>query len=106
MGSARYVRDPKDKSRAEFAVTIVDSHQGRGIGSLLIAVLAAHAQRNGIETFTGIVSPDNAVMLSLLERMGAKQVGESPSEIEIALPVAGIGAYRGRLSAEPEFSEA
>jgi ribosomal protein S18 acetylase RimI-like enzyme len=69
VGVARYDRIP-DTAVAEVAVAVVDDFQHRGLGSLLLTMLARVARENGIDTFTLIVLPENQAMLRLLRRMG------------------------------------
>lgn len=73
LGVARYIRDPLDPEVAEAAVAVVDDHQGRGIGSMLLRVLVAAAMENGIRTFRGWVLGDNVDILRPLERIGARR---------------------------------
>jgi RimJ/RimL family protein N-acetyltransferase len=53
VGVARYVRDPVQPRRADFATVVADAWQGRGIGALLVSRLAEHAAGNGIEVLEG-----------------------------------------------------
>ena len=73
LGVARYIRDPLDPEVAEAAVAVVDDHQGKGVGSMLLRVLVAAAQENGIHTFRGWVLGDNVDILRPLERIGARR---------------------------------
>ena len=70
-GVARYVRDPKDPEVAEAAVAVVDDHQHKGVGAVLLQFLTASAIANGINTFRGWVLGDNVEILRPLERIGA-----------------------------------
>lgn len=72
-GVARYVRDPKDPLVAEAAVAIIDDMQGKGLGTILVRLLVATAQENGISTFRGWVLGDNREILAPLERIGARR---------------------------------
>jgi RimJ/RimL family protein N-acetyltransferase len=73
LGVARYIRDPLDPEVAEAAVAVVDDYQGMGIGTMLLRVLVAAAQENGIHTFRGWVLGDNTSILRPLERIGARR---------------------------------
>jgi GNAT superfamily N-acetyltransferase len=53
VGVARYVRDPAQPRRGDFATEVADAWQGRGIGALLVSRLAEHAAGNGIEVLEG-----------------------------------------------------
>jgi RimJ/RimL family protein N-acetyltransferase len=52
VGVARYVIDRADPRRAEFAMTIVDEWQGRGVGTALLERLVARARSARVEVFT------------------------------------------------------
>jgi GNAT superfamily N-acetyltransferase len=67
VGVARYIRDPTRPSVAETAVTVADRWQGKGLGTLLLEVLAARAGEEGIERFTAVLLVENRNMLELLE---------------------------------------
>jgi GNAT superfamily N-acetyltransferase len=86
---ARYVRDPDDPSRAEVAITVLDDHQRRGIGTLLMQRLAAVAATNDIDTFVQFVLWDNDDMVGLLRAQGATVEPDEPgvARLELALPV-------------------
>src|SRR5437764_12487743 len=55
----RFVRDERDPSRAEVAITVADDWQRRGLGKLLLTQLADRARHEGIGRFTALVSADN-----------------------------------------------
>jgi protein lysine acetyltransferase len=71
LGVARYVRDTKDPTAAEAAVAILDEHHGRGIGTLLLAMLGAVALENGIRRFVGYLLADNRPVIDVLRNLGA-----------------------------------
>lgn len=83
LGVARYVRDAEQADVAEAAVTVVDSHQNLGLGTLLLRQLAYSARRNGITRFRGYVLQDNAPMLRMLSENGATIEAESPGVLRI-----------------------
>jgi acyl-CoA synthetase (NDP forming)/RimJ/RimL family protein N-acetyltransferase len=62
IGTASYER-LEEGFRADFAVLVGDRWQGRGIGTLLVEQLAAHARRNGIQELVGDVLAVNNSML-------------------------------------------
>jgi L-amino acid N-acyltransferase YncA len=113
VGVARYVRETRDPQAAEAAVTVVDDWQGRGVGSLLLRVLADRARQEGVRTFTALLLAENGEMLDLFERLGpVRTVDREPGvvAIEVALPPEGVdgpladllrGAASGRLEACP-----
>jgi ribosomal protein S18 acetylase RimI-like enzyme len=57
-----------DRSSAEIAFAVADSHQHRGIGSALAAELIADARAAGITEITALASSDNPAALALLRR--------------------------------------
>jgi GNAT superfamily N-acetyltransferase len=71
LAVARCVRLGNEPAAAEAAITVIDSHQGKGLGRLLLRVLAAAAATRGIETFRAHVLAENAATLHILARMGA-----------------------------------
>lgn len=89
VGVARWIRDPTDPTRAEVAVTVLDEHQGRGIGTLLITLLADDAYRHGVHTLVGYVWWGNATMLEPLQRVGARVEADEPgiAHVEVDLPL-------------------
>jgi GNAT superfamily N-acetyltransferase len=90
VGVARYVRASDDPTVAEPAVTVVDDHHRRGIGGILIALLAESAYTNGIDSFRAEVLGDNAEVLGGIA--GIARVTEVQSGVlsfEIALPLPG-----------------
>jgi GNAT superfamily N-acetyltransferase len=71
MGVARFVRLEGEPDVAEAAVTVADDMQGKGLGTLLLAVLADAARERGIRRFRGHVLTDNEPMRRLLGEIGA-----------------------------------
>ncbi|MDP8955921.1 MAG: GNAT family N-acetyltransferase [Actinomycetota bacterium] len=78
LGVARYVRTKEDPTIAEAAVTVIDDYQGRGLGTLLLALLATVARAAGVRTFRAFVVQHNARMRNLLEQLGARTALDSP----------------------------
>ena len=54
-----------------FAITVFDTHQGRGIGPMLLEILAVSARSRGIRRFHFDVLAENEPMVSVLRRYGA-----------------------------------
>jgi GNAT superfamily N-acetyltransferase len=87
-GTARFVRLPDDPRTAEFALTVVDRYQRRGLGSLLLGVLARVACHNGIDRLLGYVMRSNRGMLSLLDGLDAqREPGPDPSVHQMVVEV-------------------
>ena len=68
VGVARYTVNP-DQSSCEFALTVADEWQGRGIGWKLMNELMEVARLRGLRRIQGEVLAENRNMLSLMERL-------------------------------------
>jgi RimJ/RimL family protein N-acetyltransferase len=66
VGVARFIRDPDDPDIAEVSVAVVDDHQGRGLGAVLLRAIARRAREEGVCRFRATVLADNTRMLSLI----------------------------------------
>lgn len=83
VGVARYVRSATDPRRAEFAVTVVDEWQRRGVGTALLQRLSERARQEGVKTFTALLLAENYEMRGLLEKLGRFRLkGGASSVIE------------------------
>ncbi|MGH8012463.1 MAG: GNAT family N-acetyltransferase [Candidatus Binataceae bacterium] len=69
IGVGRYVRGT-DPARAEVAFAVLDQHQGRGIGTILLEHLGRIARDAGITEFEADVLGDNNRMLEVFARSG------------------------------------
>jgi GNAT superfamily N-acetyltransferase len=87
MGVARYVRLPAEPSVAESAVTVLDEYQRRGMGTLLLGLLAAAARTAGIDHFRAYVLEENAPMRGLLAGLGAHASFDSPGVVRVDIPL-------------------
>jgi GNAT superfamily N-acetyltransferase len=72
LGLARAVR--RD-DWAEIAVTVVDSWQGRRIGTCLAHRLADELTSQGVAWLSGVVSLENKPALAVMRGLGARRVG-------------------------------
>jgi GNAT superfamily N-acetyltransferase len=61
----------------DVAVTVLDAYQRRGIGRLLLEVLAVTARARGIGTFHFDVLAENEAMLALLASLGSVPTDEA-----------------------------
>lgn len=84
---ARYVGLPGRPGSAELAITVIDSHQGRGLGSILFGCLAWHARQGGLDSFVALVSERNHAMRGLLTGLGATAQAMGRGELEFVLPI-------------------
>jgi GNAT superfamily N-acetyltransferase len=71
LGVARFIRLAEAEDIAEAAVAVVDHMQHRGLGTLLLARLAAAAHERGIRHFRAEVMRTNQAMVSLLHGIDA-----------------------------------
>jgi len=71
MGAASWWRDTVLRNEAEFSVTILDSEQGRGIGTLLLAIMWLDASKQGIDVLKGYAMPANRQASAWMQACGA-----------------------------------
>jgi len=64
------VEPGRDARTAEVALTVVDDHQNRGIGSLLLQNLAHIAAIKGVERFEAYVLSDNTRIMEIIRQHG------------------------------------
>lgn len=69
-GVGRFVRDAERADHAEFAITVAEDCQGKGIGRLLFDHLVLCARDLGIANLDGTLFAENRRMLKLLHRTG------------------------------------
>jgi acetyltransferase len=88
VGVARYVREDDDRTVAEVAVTVLDTYQRRGIGTLLTRTLGEVAAENGIRSFVNYVQWENAAAIELLTDEESRITPAEPgvARIEVNLP--------------------
>jgi len=72
IGVVRYVVDAGDPTLADFAITVIDAHQGRGLGRALTSAIARVAHARGVRRFSLDVHPENTVMQHLAGSLGAQ----------------------------------
>ena len=83
----RFVRLEDEPTIAEFAITVSDEYQNRGIGTLLTRLLMRVAFDRGIEILRGFLLDDNLAMMRLLESFGARIKRETGNVLQADLPV-------------------
>jgi acyl-CoA synthetase (NDP forming)/RimJ/RimL family protein N-acetyltransferase len=71
----RYDVVDQDKRLAEVAFLVQDSHQGRGIGQLLLEHLAQAGRERGVKRFVAEVLPDNRRMIQVFRDQGYQVSG-------------------------------
>lgn len=73
LALGRFIRLEADPRGADIALTVVDSHQRRGLGLFLLEMLAFAALSRDIDTLHFDVLAENEPMCRLLERLGARR---------------------------------
>lgn len=73
IGGASFWRLKEDPTAAEISFTVADEFQGRGVGTLLLAVLWEHARTLGISRFVGHVLHENITMRAWWDALGASE---------------------------------
>lgn len=72
LGAASFWRFKDAPATAEFSCTVLDRDQGRGVGTLLLAILWLDAFSKGIEEFVGYTMPENKQAISWMMGTGAE----------------------------------
>jgi len=86
VGVARYVRDRERGDRAEIAVAVLETWQGRGVGKALLRKLADRARDGRITQFTALMLSDNRPMRRLLADLGTTRLLSSEAgAVELAV---------------------
>ncbi len=86
LGVGRFVRSSAEPSLAEWALTVVDSHQRRGLGTLLAGMLYLTAQARQVAVLRASVLPGNWAVINWLQKLGGR-VKYCPDVWEVDLPV-------------------
>ena len=85
---ARFVRSSPDDVMAEFAITVHDEFQNRGLGTLLLRKLAEQARNVGVVDFEGYVLYTNTGMRHLIQRMSSTASWTYSDEvIRVVIPI-------------------
>ncbi len=102
-----YHRDPVRETEAEAAFLVQDSHQGRGIGSILLEHLAAAARERGIRRFTAEVLGQNTKMLAVFMDAGYMVHREDDSGvIDLAFDIEPTDKSQAVMTAREHRAEA
>ena len=89
VGIGRWVRLPEQPDFAESALTVIDAYQGRGIATLLLALLNEAAWRGGVKTLRSLVLGENQRFIATLVGYGATARHDSGGMMCVDLPVYG-----------------
>ena len=85
VGEARYATADPASRTADFAITVADGWQGRGVGTRLAARLIEAARANGMTGLTAMTLWDNTAAISLLHRLGFLRAGYDGDALEYEL---------------------
>jgi RimJ/RimL family protein N-acetyltransferase/uncharacterized protein YjiS (DUF1127 family) len=86
LGVVRYVRD--GASEAEFAIAVVDAHQRRGIGRLLLRRLVVVASDAGVRRLRCFMLADNLAMRRLIDGFPSRVTPDYPGTLRVELRTA------------------
>ena len=81
IGGASWWRDPETPSQAELSAIVLDDDHGRGVGTLLLALLWLTAFRAGIQTLIGYVQVENRQAAAWMRDCGAEATWDGYSLI-------------------------
>jgi RimJ/RimL family protein N-acetyltransferase len=87
IGVARYVRLEESPQVAEFAITVADEFQNRGVGRALLDRLIHSAREKGVERFAGYLLRDNAAMLHILEAFPCRRTDAGGNVLLVEFPI-------------------
>ncbi len=71
LGGASWWRNPERPAKAEISLIVLDAEQGRGIGTLLLAIMWLTAFRAGVEVMVGHVLTENRQAAGWMRDCGA-----------------------------------
>ncbi len=71
IGGASWWRDAESSAQAELSAIVLDDDHGRGVGTMLLAIMWLTAFRAGIQTLVGYVQVENRRAASWMRDCGA-----------------------------------
>src|SRR3954463_3493198 len=84
VGGGRYI--VFEPGRAEMAFVVIDTWQGRGVGSVFMRQLLTMAKDAGLQELTAEVLPENAAMRKVFSKFGFKSaLSRDPQTIHLVL---------------------
>ena len=84
VGGGRYI--VFEPGRAEMAFVVIDTWQGRGLGSILMRHLVKFASDAGLQELTAEVLPENAAMIRVFGKFGFKPTARrDPQTLHLVL---------------------
>lgn len=108
LGVARCIRLGADADASEFAITVADAAQGRGLGTLLLTQLVTAAREQGIRHFRCEVLAANTGMRALAAGLGSavRWLDDGTLEYDYPLPAPDALDESARPSLSPLFDAA
>lgn len=70
LGMCHLIRFPKIPNQAEFALTVIDEYQHKGLGKFFLALLYTIALKHQITTMIGYVLHENQSFIRMLKKLG------------------------------------
>jgi GNAT superfamily N-acetyltransferase len=92
LAVARFIRSSADPRVAEPAITVIDSAQKKGLGSLLFRRLAAAARERGVEWLRCFVVESNGPMRDLLRQLDLSASRCEAGVLQFDIPVEKLAA--------------
>jgi len=86
VGVGRFKRSTTNPREAELALTVIDEYQGKGVGTILLAIMYFLASKLEIDVLTGIILSDNSKLIKRFKELGAK-MERIKNEYEMRLPI-------------------
>jgi len=83
IGLARYFRLDEEPDVAEFALTVIDEFQKRGVGMILLKALINCARENRIRVFRGSVLSSNYHVIRMMKSHKAKFSDEGNGSLRL-----------------------
>ncbi|MGI9406136.1 MAG: GNAT family N-acetyltransferase [Hyphomicrobiaceae bacterium] len=87
VGIARCIRLENRPDEAEMAVAVIDSHQGKGLGTILLAAISLAATARDITTLVATVLRENHSMRDLLHELGATSDHGEAGVVSMRIPI-------------------
>jgi acetyltransferase len=82
LAVARYLPNP-DGATAEFALTVADAWQGKGVGRALLPLIVEAARDAGYRALYGHILGANRDMLDLSARLGFVEESRTGDEVTV-----------------------
>lgn len=88
LGVVHAFRDKDEPATAEYSVAVIDAYQGRGLASLLTAVLLLDCRSEGLEHLTVHILPENGPAITLARSLGARYLDLADGVMRFEITIA------------------